>query len=592
MQGTSGSSYLIASVRSAGHIQLTTTGISPGNLFWDNSLPGITFIDQNEPNLQVIWAGNSFYLYNPSGSTILTSLNSYYLPGAASDYDSQSNTLYAGDFINGAAFLRKITGIGTSPQSTTLSLPGVTDLPYFIKLSPNRTSLFVVVNYPIKLLKITNLGQTTPTITTIDNGAFPQNAAISCIDVGTDNNELLVTLSNYGVQSVWYTTNGGATWTGKDQSNFGLPDVPVRSALFNPINRKQVLLGTDAGIWSTTDVTAANPGWTYSGAGMGPFRVNQLRYRASDGRVTAATSGRGVWQSDALAVSVTATTGADVSLDMSVNNRTPRVDELVEFTLRLNNAGPLEANSVRVSSRLPPNMTFVDSPSAGVVFAGDSVRIDVGTISADGTATLQFRAKATQPGVFITAAQVVFSDVSDPDSQPASGTEDGQDDAATTDIRTPDAGVARYVSPNPYQTPLPPVQDSQPPIEPTKADLSLSMATSTLTPNANQPFSLSLTVSNRGGVSASTISVATLLPTGWQLSSMANLTVNGQIVTGTLPGVPVGGSATLVLFVQATNSGTVKAQVMTATPADPDSTPGNGYDNGEDDEASVSVRVQ
>ena len=51
MQGTSGSSYLIASVRSAGHIQLTTTGISPGNLFWDNSLPGITFIDQNEPNL-------------------------------------------------------------------------------------------------------------------------------------------------------------------------------------------------------------------------------------------------------------------------------------------------------------------------------------------------------------------------------------------------------------------------------------------------------------------------------------------------------------------------------------------------------------
>ena len=69
-----------------------------------------------------------------------------------------------------------------------------------------------------------------------------------------------------------------------------------------------MLLGTDAGMWSTDDITAANPGWSYTGTGMGALRVNQLRYRASDGRVTAATNGRGVWQSDALAVSYSTST--------------------------------------------------------------------------------------------------------------------------------------------------------------------------------------------------------------------------------------------------------------------------------------------
>ncbi|GAB4039073.1 CARDB domain-containing protein [Spirosoma gilvum] len=298
MRSGAGGTYLLAGLRSLGFVQMPSSGISNGTNIWGTSYPGITFIDEDDPSIELIQSSNWFYKYSSSNSVGLTSLNSYNTV-AASDYDSPSNILYATDYANGQTFIKKVTGVNSSPQTTTLTLTGVTNSGSYLKLNTDRTKLFMGTGYS-QLYRITNLNQSTPTVTAIDNGAFPQYSTVSCIDVGANDDELLVTLSNFGVQSIWYTANGGISWTGKDQSNYGLPDVPVRSALFNPQNRKQVLLGTDAGVWTTDDITAANPGWGFSG--MGVFRVNQLRYRASDGRITAATNGRGVWVTDAFAI--------------------------------------------------------------------------------------------------------------------------------------------------------------------------------------------------------------------------------------------------------------------------------------------------
>lgn len=310
MKNFPGSSFLLAGVRNSGFHQLNAAGLSTGTRIYGTDGPYGTFVDSDQPTLQILQSYSTFLRYNPTSSVQLTALNGYTIP-TPSDYDSQSNILYAVEqnYTLNQSSIRRISGVDTTPQSTTLSLPGITNTISYLKISADRAALFVG-NTSGKVYRITNIAQSTPTVTAIDNGALPQNASISCIDVGADDNELLVTLSNYGVQSVWYTSNGGAIWTGKDQSNFGLPDVPVRTALFDPTNRQQVLLGTDAGIWSTDNITTANPSWTYTGGGMGPFRINQLRYRPSDGRVTAATNGRGVWQSDALAVPYTLPTVA------------------------------------------------------------------------------------------------------------------------------------------------------------------------------------------------------------------------------------------------------------------------------------------
>ena len=306
MKASAGSPYLLGTSRN-GAFKLTTDGVSAGSFFYSSSYDmGPTFIDEDQPSLQVfISSGGTIYTYD--GASGYQFVGGIGVGTGVADYDSQSNTLYVSDYAGGSYTIRKLTGIGSTPTSTQLPLTGLTTSPSFITLNKDRTALFIGT-YPGKLYKVTNLNQPTPTLTAINNGAFQQYTTISCIDVGADDNELLVTLSNYGVQSVWYTNNGGGTWVGKDQSNYGLPDVPVRAALFNPQNRRQVLLGTDLGIWSTTDIGAPDPGWGFSGTGMGTYRINQLRYRASDGRVAAATTGRGVFTSDVFAIPFTPST--------------------------------------------------------------------------------------------------------------------------------------------------------------------------------------------------------------------------------------------------------------------------------------------
>ncbi|SOD89901.1 DUF11 domain-containing protein [Spirosoma fluviale] len=303
MKSSPGSAYLLGTSRN-GAFKLTANGLSAGSVFYQNSYDmGLSFIDDDTPSSQVFLTSGSVYLYNGTSTQYITGLNT---SSGGADYDSQTNTLYAADYNYPTSqyFIRKVTGIGTNVSITQLPLAGLTNTPSFVKLNKAGTVLFAG-SYPGKLYKISNLSESTPSVTYIDNGALPQYTSVSCIDIGSNDNELLVTLSNYGVQSVWYTNDGGQSWVGKDQSNYGLPDVPVRAALFNPQNRRQVLLATELGVWSTTDITTSNPGWTFTSTGMGSFRVNQLRYRASDGRVAAATYGRGIFSSDAFAIPYT-----------------------------------------------------------------------------------------------------------------------------------------------------------------------------------------------------------------------------------------------------------------------------------------------
>ena len=86
-----------------------------------------------------------------------------------------------------------------------------------------------------------------PTITEL---TVPFVGAISDIQYGTNDNEIIVTISNYNTDSVFYTTDGGTTWNSKEGN---LPDMPIRSALMNPENKNEVILGTELGVWGTTN---------------------------------------------------------------------------------------------------------------------------------------------------------------------------------------------------------------------------------------------------------------------------------------------------------------------------------------------------
>ncbi|MEZ0611530.1 hypothetical protein ACAW74_23665 [Fibrella sp. WM1] len=300
MKNSPGNNYFLANLQPMGFTTTNSAGIGKvGNYFLSTSSLSVPYIDTDEPSIQLISGYSSLYIFN--GNTFQT-LPSFNYNSFVADYDSQANTLYVCTQENNRSIIRRTTGVGATPVSTTITLADQKDQPTYLKLSPDGSTLFVGCTGG-KLYKLTSLNQPTPTSTRIDDGAFGQ-VSVSCIDIGASTSELLVTFSNFGVQSVWYTADGGANWQGKDLISHGLPDIPVRSALFNPQNRQQVLLGTDLGLWTTTTITAANPTWAFSD-GLPALRVNQLRHRPTDGKLAAATVGRGIWTTDAFAIPYT-----------------------------------------------------------------------------------------------------------------------------------------------------------------------------------------------------------------------------------------------------------------------------------------------
>ncbi|WP_299683584.1 hypothetical protein, partial [uncultured Tenacibaculum sp.] len=80
--------------------------------------------------------------------------------------------------------------------------------------------------------------------------------SISDIEFGATENDIFVTFHNYGVRNIWYTNDGGTTWFDKE-GNF--PDIPVKSILQNPLNREEVIIGTDLGVWKTSNFSATSP---------------------------------------------------------------------------------------------------------------------------------------------------------------------------------------------------------------------------------------------------------------------------------------------------------------------------------------------
>ncbi|MFY0602307.1 MAG: T9SS type A sorting domain-containing protein [Flavobacteriaceae bacterium] len=162
--------------------------------------------------------------------------------------------------------------------------------PSALKISPyttNQSNLFVGLKNG-KILKIVG-ANLTPTWTDITGPSFV--GTVSDIEFGANEDEIFVTMHNYGVENIWYSNNGGTTWSAKEGN---LPDIPVKAILQNPLLPQEVIIGTDLGVWRTSDFFAASPVWIQSYNGMSNVKVTDLDLR-DDNMVFASTYGRGVF---------------------------------------------------------------------------------------------------------------------------------------------------------------------------------------------------------------------------------------------------------------------------------------------------------
>ncbi len=101
----------------------------------------------------------------------------------------------------------------------------------------------------------------------------------------------MATFTNFGVNNIWYSNNGGTSWTEIDEN---LPDMPVWWALFDPSDDNRLLIATETGVWSTDMVNGASTFWDVN-PGLPSTRIAMLRMRTSDRTVVASTYGRGLF---------------------------------------------------------------------------------------------------------------------------------------------------------------------------------------------------------------------------------------------------------------------------------------------------------
>ncbi|MFK5855132.1 MAG: DUF5017 domain-containing protein, partial [Bacteroidota bacterium] len=259
--------------------------------FWDEDESGIYITSYQRSRYQIWNNGSQVYYDDIATGTFIS-------PG---DYDYDNNILYSNaveSFGSTTNILYRLSGIPSTNLREIITIGTNSNVPFshikYSPYSPSGTSTLFVGTESGKLYKVTNAESSSSTTTEIGDSNFP-TSFISCVAIGSSENNILVTFSNYGVSSVWLTVDGGTTWEEKESN---LPDMPIRWAIFHPDNNAQVMLATEIGVWTTNTLNDATPDWAPAVTGLANVRVDMLKLRKSDNTVLAATHGRGVFTTE------------------------------------------------------------------------------------------------------------------------------------------------------------------------------------------------------------------------------------------------------------------------------------------------------
>lgn len=270
--------------------------------------------------------------------------------------------------------LENISASGTATKATITNAL-LTNSPTVLTVSPFTTgsSLLFVGTADGKVLKVVGANSGSGTWSDISGGSFV--GSVSDIQFGATENDIFVTFHNYGVTSVWYSSNGGTNWVSKEGD---LPDFPVKCILQNPLLPEEVIVGTELGIWKTNNFSAANPTWTQSQNGMRDVKVMDLDLRSSDNTVLATTFGRGMFTGKFVNDVLTAQFTAD--------NTTPNTVQTVTFTDQSTNGPTNWTWSFSPSTVTYQNGTNANSQNPQVTFDAAGTYTVTLTVS-DGTDT-------------------------------------------------------------------------------------------------------------------------------------------------------------------------------------------------------------
>jgi hypothetical protein len=306
-----GSNFMLAGAQDNGTHKFNSTDVNATTPVLSGD-GGFCFIDQDNPTIQIGSFTNASYRVSRDGGVTFPQSSANSSAGRFINptvYDDAANIIYNALGADQLGLIRNIdAGSLTAAQIPISQLNGNQisaikvdpNIPNRVWIAGSTSSSSNTSTIPIMVL-VENANSASPSITpfalpsTIVAGGY-----ISSIDVEKGNaNHLLITLSNYGVASVYESIDGGATWAAIEGN---LPDMPVRWGMFLPEGVilttgavKGIILATETGVWTTSLSNAANTIWVPNNGGMSAVSSHMLRYRPADRTLGVATHGRGIY---------------------------------------------------------------------------------------------------------------------------------------------------------------------------------------------------------------------------------------------------------------------------------------------------------
>ena len=255
--------------------------------------------------------------------------------------------------VNGAP----ISTIAISPQDDNYRLVGLTNGALFYTATGNST--------------LTVLDPTGVT------GVIPDRYVGRVMFDPSNKNTAYIGLGGYmastaaAASHVWKVTNLDTTPV-LTPINTGLPDVPVNAIAVDPVNGNNVYVGTDIGVYGSSNGGAT---WAPVGTGLPVVSVFDAKIQPSSGVLRIATHGRGLWE-------ISPVTGA-TNLAGLINGKTGPLPGTRTWTVQVSNQGPAPANATQITG-LSFNLTSGPACTPTVI---SPMPVFVGNIAAGSNAT-------------------------------------------------------------------------------------------------------------------------------------------------------------------------------------------------------------
>jgi len=245
-------------------------------------------------------------------TTSLTSSYSFIHPYTLDPNDSDIMYLPGGDRMYRNSSLTSIPNYTSSAHTTgwqelsntVISGGGVISAVMASESNPDHRVYYGTSTGRVYVLDNADTGNPSPSDVT--DGSFPSNANVSSITIHPDDaDRVMVTFSNYFVQSIWYSDDGGSSWTdvsgSLEENTDGSGNGPsVRWAKMGVISGSsaQYFVGTSTGLYSTTTLNGTSTTWTQEGtSSIGNVVIDMIDIRNSDGYVAVGTHGNGFYTS-------------------------------------------------------------------------------------------------------------------------------------------------------------------------------------------------------------------------------------------------------------------------------------------------------